>query len=475
MGGGFRIAFRHARAERVPDAAPPPALGVPERNRSGWSRVSVDIVIDLDRAQPPVPAARQRRRIRFDPRLLLAPSLLLVLLIPESAAHRPGPLAEVFTAVASPDAAPMIHNGVLYVGDGTTMTAYRLVDGRRLWRTPAGAGQTEPRFVNDATHTLIAVTDGSSGSDMVGYDTATGAQRWRMESAGAVPVPGTDRIFGYQLARLPGGSARIMVLDAGTGQPVWERSLGSGGEVVGNVADGLDAAGALAASSPPGGAPLLNAVLTGDLVEVYDRGTGRLVSQGNLVDRVPALGESTGDRYAVLVGRLLLVSSTYADGSVLDALDATSLALRWSTLLPMPLFYPNDCGGLLCIVGDGGTVTVDPATGTVIGQSVWLSARPLGAGALLVEGAATYSVAGPDLTSRLDLREWSVLASGATTVLMRPAQPPTRTWIALVDPAVPAVRIVGAVAAADIRRLVTDGRYLVCRTGSGRIAVFRLR
>jgi len=106
--------------------------------------VSVDIVIDLDRGEPPAPAARRRRRIRLDPRLLLAPSLLLVLLVPASAAHRPGLLAQVFTAVASPDAAPMIHNGVLYVGDGATMTAYRLVDGRRLWRAAAGEGQTEP-------------------------------------------------------------------------------------------------------------------------------------------------------------------------------------------------------------------------------------------------------------------------------------------------------------------------------------------
>ncbi len=82
-------------------------------------------------------------------------------------------------------ASPVLANGMLFVASevGTedeptgALTAYSAVDGTQMWRTPTLVPlYTTPVVVNDDT---IVVAQQNADALLVGFDTATGTERWR--------------------------------------------------------------------------------------------------------------------------------------------------------------------------------------------------------------------------------------------------------------------------------------------------------
>jgi hypothetical protein len=253
---------------------------------------------------------------------------------------------------------------------------------------------------------------------------------------------------------------QIFLIDARTGAARWERTYPESGALLLN-----------ADATRPEGYHLLATRSGPFTVEVFDVLTGVDVSAGDLRERVPGLATGVPDVNVNLVGRMLLVGTA---GTTLFGLDAATLTLRWSTHLPEAQWFALDCGSLVCVYGDGGTSTVDPVTGTLVGHGAWRWAQPIPGRWLLGVSDPGSAVVGTDLVSRLDLTGWDVVAIEPALVLAQPDPSLTRTWIALVDPAVPARRVLGSVPVTGIDSVATDGRYLVCHLAPGPVVVYSL-
>lgn len=144
--------------------------------------------------------------------------------------------------------APMIHDGVVYVGSPTTGAAYAydLHTGERIWRNPIGAIKAAPVAVGDDVY--FSTTAGA----VYRLDTATGATTGILELDGALApagpivvdetlvVPSQSRnVYFVPLAEFADGPAAAGGSVASLGDPA--APLGSAGEALGAAAGSLGA------------------------------------------------------------------------------------------------------------------------------------------------------------------------------------------------------------------------------------------
>ncbi|MFI7276041.1 PQQ-binding-like beta-propeller repeat protein [Streptomyces sp. NPDC049879] len=132
-------------------------------------------------------------------------------------------LSGVQTDFESPDTAPVVHGGTVYVWGEGLLYALEARTGAELWRHPVGDVS-----VTGGVPVRIAPTDDgavyvSAGSRVLGLDAATGAERWRFDAPAAILSPPTyesarSRAAGVYFADYLG---TVYALDVATGDDRW--------------------------------------------------------------------------------------------------------------------------------------------------------------------------------------------------------------------------------------------------------------
>jgi PQQ-like domain len=423
----------------------------------------VDVLIDLDAAPPPATPGRRRSRLpRSSRRALILVALGLALLIPSSVAARPAPLTRLFSLAMPGNAAYVLHAQVLYAGGDTSLAAYELPSGRVRWQEPTGA-PVQTLTLADRAGALVALLNAGASTTLASYDLATGALLWQRPDLAARPVPGTGKLLAVRYGGgQAGGGQEMELLDARTGAVAWQRSAPADGALI----PGIRAPGA-------SGPVLAVARETGLQVEIFDVATGATLVSGSLAQRVPALAQPLQQYTVNVVGRVLVLAAVSQGGTTAYGFDAGTLRPLWRSPLGTAAIFATDCAAVICLYGEGGTVTLNPATGAVLGFADWRDVTPLTPDWLLAQ-RDTEAVVGRDLVSTLDLVRWRAVGGGALPVLARPDPLGAGTWVAILQPQVPAVRPIGSVPLTGVESATTDGRYLVCHISGRGLTVFTL-
>lgn len=198
----------------------------------------------------------ERRRITIDG---LQPPEMLVSL------HRPVRWSATFDAAI--EAAPLVHDGIVYVaGRDRFLSALSANDGKLLWRTPLGLYSdvaASPLLVDG----LLVVATASG--EAVALDPRTGEARWRQDVGAGVERP-TASIHGTVVVAPVDGSITAISPEDGTIR--WQappKTLVTGAPVplLGSRLAWIDARGILQAADPVTGRtdqrPAITAVLRG--------------------------------------------------------------------------------------------------------------------------------------------------------------------------------------------------------------------
>ncbi len=415
----------------------------------------MDIFIDLDTA-PPLPVHRppRSRLPRPNPRLLLVVGLLLALVVPASAAAAVPPVTPLFTVPLTREPAYLISGGALYLGTGNDLLAYQLATGRLLWRTHLGQPIQRLNTVTPGG-VLLALLDTGPSLSLAAVDAVSGRALWQRGNFFGQPVPGGSKLLAIQYGGPTQAAHDVLLLDGRSGSASWQRSVPEDGTFLADLATPSSGRAVLARSGPSS----LD-------VEVLQVATGDTVVHGDLAQRVPALGAALIDSTVSLVGNLLVVAAVAPDGTTAYGFDAGTLAPLWRTGLPSAALYASDCAAVLCLYGEGGTVSLDRATGGLLGVADWDSVVALAPGRLLAQRDSA-AIVGTNLVSVLDLTDWRLVTIGPRPLLIRPGSNPTDVFVAVLDPgavdgARPAVHTLGTTHVGPIGSCRGDTGYLVC-------------
>jgi outer membrane protein assembly factor BamB len=374
-----------------------------------------------------------------------------------------------------------VHDDRLYVfgphpsqaGVGArTVTAYRLPDGRRLWRASvAGGGQNSFGMLRLGDALIVRPhSDGTVAPQITVLDADNGRQRW--QRSGELMGSGSDAA-GRRLVLLRSGwnehrfgaFEQVVAVDAGTGRQAWTYRAASG------------ASWAPSWSSHDG----LNRMVSGlpsGRVEVRDIATGRLVAAENARSAAAARDEP----WITIANDLVLVA--HGDGRTVSAYSVDRLEHRWTGRWPngLGMYVGPVCGALLCFVApEGGLRGVDPRTGQVRWQDNWAYIEAVGS--MLLASADSGGNSSPmrlksvePATGRAvrELGRWAVITGweGDPALFLQGAD--GRTWFAELDPATGDVRLLGiAQGVAGGCRSARDS--IVCRRRDAAIGIWRYR
>lgn len=150
---------------------------------------------------------------------------------------------------------PVIHDGVVYVQcdvlSDPFLAAFRLEDGKELWRTPRDDVPTwsTPTVHPTDERTLLLV---NGWKHIGGYDARTGEEVWRLRGGGDIPVPGPVVAHGL-----------VFVTNAhGGAAPIYAVRIDARGDV--SLAEGETSNRHVAWSVPRGGAYMQTPLVYGD-------------------------------------------------------------------------------------------------------------------------------------------------------------------------------------------------------------------
>jgi len=425
--------------------------------------VSAEVVIDLDLTGEPAPPERPAHR-RPDPRLLLVVGLVLTLLVPVSARPSTPALAGVFSVPVAANPQYFLDQGSLYVFTRGTASAYQVADGRLRWRV-AVADALQWVSLDHSSGTLMAMFDSpDTGTTAVALDLATGTELWRRAGVSGQFTTGSDTLVLYGTtddSADPTGPQPILAVHRRTGQLLWQRDL-------------PDRTTELLVDEADGAPPTLIAVHAGGDPEIerIDLATGATLARSRLAGQFPTAGVAYVRQQVGFAGHLLLYAAATDAGAEVYAIDTRTLTLTWSTSLPRFSQFAGDCGGIICLYGDGGTTLLDPATGKMLATAPWRYAIPLPSGQYLAESDA-ISLVDDQLRLRLALSPWQVLTLTEPVLVARPGRAPDISWIGELDLDSARILPIGELRGVASDSCVSEGGYLVCRSRD-EIRVFRL-
>jgi hypothetical protein len=325
-----------------------------------------DVLIDLDDAEPPAPAALDRppwtRPSASQIRVALAVATVLLVAFTSAAAAAPTPPrfpAPIHIPAAMSEDFLLFDDGVLVRGGtGSDVRSYGL-DGRLRWAVPTPVAHGDPIAV--ASDVLVVPTVGNPRRTMA-LDRRTGAKRW--ETAGDLFGVTDDlavlSLTGYSLA--DDEVQRMSGVDVHTGRERWQTGLRLGeGQRLMTVIDGVGPysgwrhAGLGRASSDGRG-------------EFLDFATGAWRAVTGLPSPPPS--RDSWYEYGVEVGdHLVVLSSDRLAGGQLRVYGPGSAAPLWATWTDHG--GGSICGPWLCVQHGDTTRMLDVRTGAEVRQVQW--------------------------------------------------------------------------------------------------------
>ena len=285
------------------------------------------------------------------------------------------------TAVSDPPlTGPYAADGRLYVSDRTgTFHAFRQDDGRQVWTSAVGyAGPSRAISVEGSVYF------GTSDGLVVALDAATGAERWRIQPAGATHVDAPAFADGRLYAGTDG--AGFVAIDTASRRVIWTGDTNDEDTGSATVADGIAyigagaevaAAGTLRAFDAATGTPLWTASQPSLALPAVADGIAYSTSIRGLIVAIDTKTGSTlwtdrlaGDvRSPVLVDGVIFVTAGVehriyaieaATGNELWHLDIDAYANCCVTVAKGRVFVGTQTGSVYAIGGDGRTVAAAP-------------------------------------------------------------------------------------------------------------------
>jgi outer membrane protein assembly factor BamB len=426
-------------------------------------------MIDLDRALPPVPAARRPLRLRLAaarPIVTLA-VLALTLACLTASASRSARLTPVLRAGGHAASAFVLGPDALYLSQfgpnpntEAVMHAYRLTDGVEMWS--GGVSQNVQNLVVDASaHVLM----GRSGQDpqVIFLDANSGDELWRNFEPNSSVVTMTD---GAVLIRtdLSADASALRLVDARTGRLIWRRTvpfiaqLGPDDLYERSAVDRIVTVGA------------------GGRTTVLRWADGAVLSAGDLDVRLSGQQDPAALDFTVvsLVGERIYVAGRYGGRPTLTAYSTSPTARLWRIDIRIPGAV-HDCGRVLCLTDEERLTGLDPASG----RQLWIDpelgfAYRWDARTLFAYGReeSPHGVLLDPASGQIRRRFGPVLEMGHL-LLRQDVNDAGVTWVDELDPAGWAARTVGWLDTEVPFGCSVLGRYLACPTTAGPTGVWR--
>ncbi|MGC9666536.1 PQQ-binding-like beta-propeller repeat protein [Planosporangium sp. 12N6] len=432
------------------------------------------------------------------------------------------PLRPVLTTPFTPTDFDL-RGDVLYVFDGSyapnEVSAYRLWDGRRLWRARSPKTTTYTTVRQVGARTLLIPESGSCGADdpvsTVAVDTGSGREVWRHPGTPQPPVSGGGVVLmsrpaasGCGAGSRP-GRGYWEAVDAATGAVMWSTELAA--DVRALFETGEDRGTRWAALVANDGTVTTRDLFTGavtgqtvlpDLTLPNPRPTlpdpptepGPSGVSDEPGPGVPPDVTIAGDHLLVVRHRPVRTGRD-VNPTVLDisAYDLVTLAPSWSVRVDLGLSGRSGgsgyhdlsaCGPMLCLRGRQWTVYLDPADGAERWRSSLSLLTTAGGWALLADPRVGTEQSPPGALAVRDVRtgrlHGTVPGWRVVTMDVRRGVSPAlgvtagdRTWFARLD--VPRLRVVtvGAVPG-RYGSCVAEPRYLACRGTGGSVLVWQV-
>lgn len=241
-------------------------------------------------------------------------------------------------------AAPVVHDGRVFIGTPRDFVALDLATGEALWRTvPAPGSAWGMTFSAAAIDAQVGLASfGRSLDGLLGWAAEDGAERWRLPRPAALAMHASP-VLDDGIAYVAYGGGELLAVDASSGRTVWSRALYPSNGSLSNGLFGTPAIsrGRLFVPTPIG------------VFLALDASTGEtLWMQGVGPSVVHPLPYGLADR-AYLASPAVTGPFVWAGGAdgVLRAFDVVTGELRWSGDLGAPILSGIVPAGGLLVVG----------------------------------------------------------------------------------------------------------------------------
>lgn len=465
-------------------APSPPALVTrPPYRREVWAgrldHVASETTIDLDRG--PAPA-----RPKPQPRWRYAVGLVLSAVVAgatlQSSVPAPGVgLVEVATVEVSTAVDWRVAVDRMFVlmsrGSGPELAAFRLSDGRPLWRTSVAADLGLVAGIQVVGDTVLL----GSTQRIEALDAASGRRLWRSDGA---MVPAAGEREGVVLtatfldatgfnpspsASTTSGPRVVRAINLRTGRPLWSYQVPDGWFVA-------------LPDDPPDDDPTDRFVVVDPTgrASTVDLATGAVRTTATIA--LGSAGQADGKPSGPLLalrGDQLLVGYLRLGHPVVTAYRTDTLTSQWTVTVPTLELSVIRCAPLLCLGGQDETQALAPKSGAV----VWVEKDVTWYGLVdhwLYEAAHPFqpdSVRLADPNSGrtvLDLSRWrlSTTAADKPPLLQRDDTASHRTWLGVLTPGLH-IQILGAVAGLPQNSCDLGIDYIACSITSHQVRIWR--
>ena len=408
---------------------------------------------------------------------LLAPFVVVVLLLAGGSVVPRPPFVPLLTIAIQGVTVTEMGGGGVFVGAqgvGPGIVArYALDSGGQAWLVAVPDTPDGLLYLAGPAVLVVHTYDMQGGpTGFTVLDAATGDQLWN-SSGGTVLGPiaaGNDDAL--VTAPDAAGSMQVRYTSMRTGRAIWSRSVPALTQTVATDGQTGDATGWVLAT--PDGTVTLLARQTGAVLAT--RKIERLLPAGST-----SFEPENGGFVTVLDGLLLVMRQLSGVRATLTSYGLPDLTPRWSQTGLTP-GGPDNCGPVLCVQSFSESVVgLDPRTGSIRWRAQgWQTAQNLGGGRLLAFRAGTSQNTGvlDAGTGRLlgTLGDWTPLPGAGAKLVRTPDRSDYRsTWFGVLDADRALVQPLAKLPGLSSLGCYPYDDLLACRTLDARLQVWRYR
>ena len=167
-----------------------------------------------------------------------------------------------------------------------------------------------------------------------------------------------------------------------------------------------------------------------------------------------------------MVGTDLLV----LDAGAVTAIDLATLTVHWRSPAVPDGGFALGCGPSICVFADEQTVLLDPATGAVRAVRPWSYPATLADGRILISTGERMVLVDTSLRELPVAAGWTLAGGDEHVIVAHPGRRTGERWLGMLDRN-GRVLLLGRVPVTTLEVCSEEGRYLVCRSEHGIVAL----